>query len=144
MSRNHKKFKSTVKMGLDLLAILAQASAFFVWPLTEGKPILYVIPVVTILISVGWWENYVSEKSSITFISQLGKVKREFNNKTYYTYAFVAPLKCIVFLLTSVIIIWIQDGHLHVMFDYFVNIFDSHKINITEVSKEKYFKVIDF
>lgn len=134
MSRDYTKFKSTVKMGLDFLAILAQVSAFIVWPLTEGKPVLYTIPVAVTLISFGWWENYVSEKSKIPLISNLGKVKKEFDNKTYFTYTFVAPMKCITFLLTAVVVVWIEEGHVHTLFDNFPHIFDSHEIIVREVS----------
>lgn len=126
-------------MLLDVLAIVAQATSFVVWPLTEKKLVLYTIPVAVILISVGWWENFVSEKSPVPFISNLGKIKREFNNKTYFSYAFVAPMKCITFFLTAVVIIWIQEGNLHVMFDHFFNIFDSHNITVKEVSKDVLF-----
>lgn len=123
-------------MLLDVVAIVAQATSFVVWPLTEKKPVLYTIPAAVILISVGWWENFVSEKSPVPFVSNLGKIKREFNNKTYFSYAFVAPMKCITFFLTAVVIIWIQEGNVHVMFDHFFNIFDAHDITVSEVSKD--------
>lgn len=122
------------------MAIIAQFTSFIAWPLTEQKPVLYTIPVAVILISIGWWENFVLEKSQIPFISSLGKIKREFNSKTYFSYAFVAPMKCITFFLTAVVIIWIQEGNVHVMFDYIFNIFDSHEITVNEVSNEvRYF-----
>lgn len=44
---------------LDVLAISAQATAFVMWPLTEKKTPLYLIPVACVLVSLGWWENYV-------------------------------------------------------------------------------------
>lgn len=121
-------------MGLDVLSVLAQFSAFIVWPLAEGKLILYAIPVAVILISFGWWENYVSEKSPIPFISNLGKIKKEFDNKTYFIYSLVAPMKCITFFVTVIVIIWIEDGHLHSLFDHLSHIFDSHEIIVREVS----------
>lgn len=124
-------------MILDILAIVAQATAFVVWPLAEQDYVLYVIPIAVIFISFGWWENYVSEKSPINFISTLGKIKREFNNKTYFSYAFVAPMKCITFLLTTVVIIWIQDGDLSALFGHFSIILDSHVIRVNEVSENE-------
>nr|CAD7258371.1 unnamed protein product [Timema shepardi] len=44
-----------------LLALTAQATGFVVWSLLEGgqKPELWLIPVTALMISCGWWENYV-------------------------------------------------------------------------------------
>lgn len=49
-------------MIVDLVALAAQATGFVVWPLLEGreKPELWLIPFSVILISCGWWENYVN------------------------------------------------------------------------------------
>lgn len=44
---------------LDVFAVSAQATAFVMWPLTESKTSLYMIPVACVLVSLGWWENYV-------------------------------------------------------------------------------------
>lgn len=63
LSRSQKESKRFVKMIVDLVAIAAQVTGFVVWPLLEGKPSLWLIPVASILISLGWWENYVSKFS---------------------------------------------------------------------------------
>jgi hypothetical protein len=56
-----------VKLGINLMALAAQVTGFVVWPLLEiqEKPQLWALPVATLLISCGWWENYyVSVKNS--------------------------------------------------------------------------------
>jgi hypothetical protein len=56
-----------VKLAVNSIALAAQVTGFVVWPLLEiqEKPQLWALPVATILISCGWWENYcVSAKNS--------------------------------------------------------------------------------
>ena len=62
LSRSHEKSKRFIKVIVDLVALAAQATGFVVWPLLEGreKPELWLIPFTVILISCGWWENYVN------------------------------------------------------------------------------------
>lgn len=55
--RIHPKYP--LMLMLDILSVSAQATAFVVWPLMDGKPILWCIPVTCVLISVGWWENFI-------------------------------------------------------------------------------------
>lgn len=51
----------------DILALASQASALIAWPLVQSEAhILWLIPVSTILISFGWWENFVSENSPVS------------------------------------------------------------------------------
>lgn len=51
----------------DIAALVAQVSAFVAWPLlADGDSSLWLIPVSTILISFGWWENFISESSSVS------------------------------------------------------------------------------
>lgn len=128
-------------MSFDIFACLAQGTAFVAWAMVEEKPILYATGVACLLVSIGWWQNFVSEKSPIPFLRNLGLAKKEFSNKTYFSYLLIAPIKCIVFVITASLIIWMQEGNLSVMYDYFVNIFDSHKIVVREVRKNCYFSV---
>jgi len=62
LSRSHEQSKRFIKVIVDLVALAAQATGFVVWPLLEGreKPELWLIPLTVILISCGWWENYVN------------------------------------------------------------------------------------
>ncbi|KAJ8967543.1 hypothetical protein NQ314_002858 [Rhamnusium bicolor] len=132
-SRNPHSLNSTLKMVIDIFAIVAQASAFVVWPLIEGNPRLYIIPVSVIFISFGWWENFASEKSPITFISNLGMIKKEFKNDTYFIYCILAPWKCLLFLTTTVVAFIIMEGDSNLLFENFLDAFKSHSINVTEI-----------
>ncbi len=82
LSRNfgkeQKKSMGTItKISVDVLAIVAQATGFIVWPWVEtnqtntdpGK--IWVVPIAVILASCGWWENYVSKKSNFSTYQQL-------------------------------------------------------------------------
>ena len=57
------------KISVDVLAIIAQATGFIVWPWVETHQTgtdpakVWIVPVAVILTSFGWWENYVSKKS---------------------------------------------------------------------------------
>ncbi|KAJ8936720.1 hypothetical protein NQ318_007079 [Aromia moschata] len=133
LSRTPRTLNSTLKMVLDVTAIVAQASALVVWPLVEGRPVLYMIPISLLFISVGWWENFVSEKSAIPFISNLAKDKAEFKNKTYFMYAILAPWKALLFFVTTVVVIIIREGDSQFLFNNFHEGFSAHVINITEI-----------
>lgn len=57
--RSDSKFYALI--ALDVFAVSAQATAFVLWPLSEQKTSLYMIPVACFLVSLGWWENYVDK-----------------------------------------------------------------------------------
>lgn len=68
LSRNKNKDESKrfILVLVDLAALTAQATSFVLWPLLDtSRPSLWVIPPSLILVSCGWWENYVSMQSSI-------------------------------------------------------------------------------
>lgn len=133
-SRSPHSVNSTLKMTLDLVAIFAQVSAFIVWPIVEGKTILYLIPISLIFISFGWWENFLSEKSPVKFISNMAASRKVFKNKTYFIYTILAPWKCIVFLVTTITIVILREGDAQFMFKEFSNAFKSHSISVVEVT----------
>lgn len=120
-------------MTLDFVSILAQASSFVVWPLIENKSSLWLIPISVLLISIGWWENFVSENSPNNFIKNIGINKKTFNNHRYFSYLFISLWKCVIFFVTALIIIFIKEDSVEFMFDLFVKGFEEHKIHITEV-----------
>jgi chitin synthase len=133
-SRNACSINDNLKMTLDIVSIIAQASSFVIWPLVDGNPTLYMIPVSVILISVGWWENFVSDSSQLPFIREIARTKKEFHMKTYFIYSFVAPLKCLVFFCTVLVIFQCQEGDVNFLFDNFTAAFQDHTINITEIA----------
>jgi hypothetical protein len=60
-------FSVYVRIAINSMALAAQITGFVVWPLLEiqEKPQLWALPLATIFISCGWWENYyVSTKNS--------------------------------------------------------------------------------
>lgn len=77
LSRNKSKDESRrfVLVLVDLAALAAQTSGFVVWPLLDSsKHSLWLIPPALILVSCGWWENYVTTQSPIGILSIL-KIK---------------------------------------------------------------------
>lgn len=136
ISRNPEKIKkidaSTV-MILDALCIGAQLTSFFMWPLIERNSTLLLIPVSGILISFGWWENYVDENASIEFIRKLATERRVFENKTYFLYIFTSIVNCLIFFATTVMIFWMKEEEFNFLFEYFGDAFSDRLINVAEV-----------
>lgn len=77
LSRNSRDSKRFMKVIVDMAAIGAQVTGFILWPLLENKPVLWLIPISSICISLGWWENYVTRQSPIGKLSfyELSKAK---------------------------------------------------------------------
>lgn len=94
---------------------------------------MWLIPVALILISVSWWENFVCEGSSVPFIKVLGKEKKKIENNRYFLYIFVSIWKCILFFITTIIIISVKEETVDFMFDHFTEAFRNHAINVTEI-----------
>lgn len=132
-SRNPSSSGDNLRMTLDIISIVAQASSFVVWPLVEDNPRLYMIPVSVILISIGWWENFVSEDSPLQLIRYLGTKKKTFNRERYVFYAFIAPFKCLFFFCTTLVIFQVTEGSIDFLFDDFSKAFDSHNVIVTEI-----------
>lgn len=69
LSRNKSKDESKrfVLILVDIAALAAQATSFVLWPfLDSSRRSLWLIPVSLLLVSCGWWENYVSTQSRIS------------------------------------------------------------------------------
>jgi chitin synthase len=74
-------------------AIAAQATGFVVWPIIEQRADLWIIPIAIFLVSLGWWENYISKYSPIPFVKKLGKIKESLEQSRYFTYMFISRWK---------------------------------------------------
>lgn len=133
ISRKPSKVRHTLSLTLDIAAIAMQVTALLAWPIVEQKPILYVIPVSLCLISIGWWENFASEKSIFPWIGKLAKDKKEFKNDFYFMYAIITPIKCLIFFVTVLVIIWTREGDVTFMFDRFWDAFNDHSYNVTQI-----------
>lgn len=93
LSRTSKEGKRAVKVLVDLAAIAAQVTGFVVWPLLEDRPVLWMIPVSAVMISCGWWENFVSHQSPFSIVRALGRVKEDLKYTRYFAYMFLSIWK---------------------------------------------------
>ena len=85
---------------MDLLAIGAQATGFFMWPIVEFQNenfVAGILPVAVFLTSAGWWENYVDRRSPLEPIRQLGRIKDRLKKTRYYVYTFMSVWKMTLF-----------------------------------------------
>ncbi|KAK2583486.1 hypothetical protein KPH14_009451 [Odynerus spinipes] len=136
LSRNKNKDESKkyILVLVDLAALTAQATSFVLWPLLDtSRPSLWIIPPALILVSCGWWENYVSMQSSIGFLRTLARVKRELRLTRYFTYMFVSFWKIIAFFISALTILHMRGQNLGHLFTMFGSAFGSHKIIIYAV-----------
>lgn len=93
LSRTSKEGKRAAKIIVDLAAVAAQITSFVVWPLLDERPVLWCIPVSALMISCGWWENYVSSQSPISIVRALGRVKEDLKYTRYFAYIFLSTWK---------------------------------------------------
>ncbi|KAG6465776.1 hypothetical protein O3G_MSEX015383, partial [Manduca sexta] len=119
LSRNSRDSKRFVKVIVDMAAIVAQVTGFFVWPLLENKPVLWLIPVSALCISLGWWENYVTRQSPIGIIKSLARLKDGLNFSRYYTYRFMSIWKIFVFMMCNLFFIWLEGDEPSMFFQLF-------------------------
>lgn len=141
VSRNPKGHDS-LKLILDITSIIAQGTALVAWPLIERDINLFTIPLSLVLISFGWWENFVSDDSPIPAIAKFGKKVNKFENSRYFSYIFISAWKCALFFFSVLVIIHIREGSTDFLFSNFQDAFMDHTINITEVCKLfKYSKI---
>uniref|UniRef100_A0A2A4K4F7 chitin synthase n=1 Tax=Heliothis virescens TaxID=7102 RepID=A0A2A4K4F7_HELVI len=133
LSRNSRDSKRFMKVIVDMAAIVAQVTGFIVWPLLENKPVLWLIPVSSLCISLGWWENYVTRSSPIGIIKSLGRLKDELIFTRYYTYRFISVWKIMLFLMCILFSIWIDGDEPAMFFQLFNTGFGPHSIVVEEV-----------
>lgn len=120
-------------MIMDLVAISAQATGFIVWPIIENRADLWIIPVTIFLISLGWWENYISKHSPLPFIKKLGKIRDSFDKTRYFNYMFISIWKILCFFLTILFVLLIREGEVAFFFTEFSESFNVHPITVLEV-----------
>ncbi|XP_076251773.1 chitin synthase chs-2-like [Rhynchophorus ferrugineus] len=120
-------------LTLDVFALLAQISGFIAWPIIEENQVLWLIPVASAMISFGWWENFIFEDTPVKLFRIIAQAKKDFPNSKYFSYAIVSVVKCVLFLATAVISIYIREGDVSFMFDEFFEAFSEHKMVINEI-----------
>ncbi|XP_015109437.1 chitin synthase chs-2 isoform X2 [Diachasma alloeum] len=133
-SKSKDESKRFVLVLVDLAALAAQASGFVVWPLLDSsRHSLWLIPASLILVSCGWWENYVSMQSPIGLVRTLSRVKKDLRLTRYFTYLFVSVWKIIAFFISSLIILHSRGETVGHLFTMFGSAFGEHKITVTAV-----------
>lgn len=133
LSRNNKESQRFIKVIIDLIAIAAQATGFIVWPIVENRPDLWIIPIAIFLVSLGWWENYISKHSPLPFMKKLGRIKDKFDDTRYFTYMFISIWKILCFFLAILFIILIKEGEVGFFFSEFSEGFGAHTITVLEI-----------
>ncbi|CAG4998332.1 unnamed protein product [Parnassius apollo] len=133
LSRNSRDSKRFMKVIVDMAAIVAQVTGFIVWPISENKPVLWLIPISSLCISLGWWENYVTRQSPIGIIKSLARLKEELNASRYYTYRFMSIWKILLFLVCILFCIWMDGDEPAMFFQLFNAGFGPHNIVVEEI-----------
>ena len=132
LSRNSDESKRGVKVFLDLLSVAAQFSSFIIWPLTtqQDSNVAFLIPVASLLVSLGWWENYIDKNSPFRIIKGLASIKDNLYRSRYFVYVFISCWKIVVILVTMIVSRYLIDGSVSYMFTQFKTAFSQHKILI--------------
>ncbi|XP_034174896.2 hyaluronan synthase-like protein kkv isoform X6 [Osmia lignaria lignaria] len=136
LSRNKTKDESKrfVLVLIDIAALAAQGTSFFLWPLLDSsRPSLWLIPPSLFLVSCGWWENYVSIQSPIGFVKSLGRVKKELRLTRYFTYLFMSIWKILAFFISTVLILYMKGETVGHLFSMLSDAFGKHKIEASQV-----------
>lgn len=126
-----------IKCAVDVIAIFCQLSALFVWPLIEPHKSTknhWTLPVSAILISFGWWENFIDESSPFPPMKFLAKMKTKLRRTRYFTYTFISIWKMAVFLLMLTVGTKVNENSWSIAFDLFHEGFDNHTIPVQEVT----------
>lgn len=87
------------------------------------------------MISIGWWENFVSEKSPFKLFQLIANANNVFQNKRYFIYIFASILKALVFFAATLLIFLSKEGQVRFMFDNFYDAFTSHVIDAVSFIK---------
>nr|QCI31493.1 chitin synthase [Grandidierella japonica] len=136
LSREKKESSLYGKLLVDCLALICQVTGFLTWPIlamSKGESIqIWIIPFAVFLTSFGWWENYVDNKSSFSFVRYLGGIKQRLWRTRYFTYMFVSVIKVLTFFGIMILTMGVRlDRDFAALFDLHTA-FNSHPINVTE------------
>lgn len=136
-----------IKMGFDVLAILAQLSGALTWPIlqwtknsdTAEMKYAWAVPLGIILASAGWWECFVTENSKIPFIQNLYDIRmRMIDGTRYFTYIWISVIKVIIFFIAMWLIVIFNGVLIEPLniFNKFTESFNQHGFNVTEVEDQ--------
>ncbi|CAK1603070.1 unnamed protein product [Parnassius mnemosyne] len=135
LTRDGGENQYMMKIILDVLAISAQATAFIVWPLLDGIPTLYTIPMACIFVSLGWWENYVnvSETHTSVLFYYLSELKLALKTTRYYTQRILSIWKICVFMVFIMISLHIQNDDPFAILSSFNTAFGERDYSVYEL-----------
>lgn len=140
-----------IQYAIDMVAIVFQLSALFVWPLIEPHKSYnnhWILPVSAILISFGWWENFVDESSPFQVIkflatSKLTNMKRNLQRTRYFAYIIISSWKMVVFLAMMTVGTKLNENSWSIAFNLFEEGFRNHSVIVQEVFLEQVFVSTD-
>ncbi|XP_037301972.1 chitin synthase chs-2-like [Manduca sexta] len=139
-TRDRMDSKFSIKLILDVLAISAQATAFVVWPLMERTPVLWTIPVACVLVSLGFWENFVDtynksygEIICIKYFTVLQELRDNLKRTRYYTQRVLSVWKIIVFMACILISLHMQNDNPFTFFTHASQAFGERQYVVNEV-----------
>lgn len=124
---------------LDIAALAIQGFALILWPVITGifdEDLYYwCIPIALFLVSLGWWENYVDDRSQSRILSRFIRAKEDLRKSRYFTLMFITIWKIVLIFLLILIIHYAIDGKdvVHAMFAKFGDAFGAHKIRIERI-----------
>lgn len=134
ISRDRTDPRYSVKIVIDVFAASAQATAFVLWPLLTGNNILWFIPAACLLISLGWWENYVGCLGRYSpGLQYLQELRKNLKKTRYYTQRLLSLWKIIVFMCCILIFMHAQDDSPFAFFTEVQNAFGDRYYNVFEV-----------
>lgn len=116
------KNRNFLKILLDFLCMGIQVSGVVIWFFDTYN---IVLPIGLVLISFGWYENFVSKDSVIPFLRYLGTIRSDFNRKLKndknfdrsrdFIYLFLSIWKILVFICTTFGIVYIETKSLDLL-----------------------------
>nr|ARQ20736.1 chitin synthase 2 [Grapholitha molesta] len=111
ITRDRTEKRYYIKLCLDVLAVSAQVTSFFVWPLLYGTTVLKLIVVAGVFISIGWWENYINVdlKLSSPTVLYLNRLREGLKKSRYYTQRILSLWKIVVFMFCIMIYLHVND-----------------------------------
>ncbi|XP_071050759.1 chitin synthase chs-2-like [Onthophagus taurus] len=128
---------------LDTLCVIIQGTGIILLTIFHNGPNIWFLPLAAVLISLGWWENYIRlyiyESTPFKDIIISSKT---FPNSRYFTYCIVSLWKCILFFGMMCLIELSQYGKIDHLFSSFKNAFDHHDIIIKNTNDDSYNSVI--
>ncbi|XP_052747041.1 chitin synthase chs-2 isoform X2 [Bicyclus anynana] len=134
-TRSSTEPRYPIMIILDVLAISSQVTAFVVWPLLDGTPALWCTPFACLLISLGWWENfvgYISRHTSFSLI-YLCEIRDGIKKSRYYTQRMLSIWKIIIFMIAILISLKLQDDNPFTFFTHANQAFGDRTYTVHEI-----------